>query len=483
MGTYLKGGKTAPALAQDILAYDPQHPAPSGFNQLTDLPVPNPDGVPLPPTTSADRCRHDWAVREDRTTNKEEIRRKPTVESLFLIVADCTHCRSHLDVRLDFRDAFPGKLICPNPPDIPFHHFAIDQWNKSNGVGNGALHEHGFTCSSSRCPVKLFVSFRPPVIKAEWLPLLTNSGLLEQRRNEAVTQFPERYEGVKTPEPTEVLGLLSTYVTNFLENGDSRPIPAVNKKFKLNLGEDCTPIMTAIGFILRNGSWHPPPKPNVDGKGSTANDQSGFIVDDDQPTKRDTILSHVLRELQILQWQRPAGGAGVLNTPAAFTPQPAKPYLATALGAVDYKKSLKSRTLRLHNKSPPVYAALGCLEDFDDSLLVFAYELQVLRDPENAAVYLECLQAIAEERQSPDLQTKIVMEASCGRVSKKDVRDAYQRLGLEPSLGDDTLAGAFKARIQDAPAQASEARSLLKIIGDDRGSSLLQQLASDCKTS
>ena len=478
MGTHLKGGKTAPALAQDILAYDPQHLAPSGFNQLIDLPVPNPDGAPLPPTTSAERCRHEWAIYEERTTSKEELRRKPSVQSLFLVTADCTSCCSHLEVRLDFRDAFSGKTICPNPPDIPFHHFAIDQWNKSNGVGTSSLHKHDFACSSQRCPAKLSVTFQPPIIEAKWLPLLTNAGILDQRRKNAMIEFPDRYEGVKTPEPTEVLVRLATYVRNALENADSRPIPMHNKKFRLSIGEECAPILTALGFSLQNGNWCPPSSSHHDIKGSITSDQSGFTIGDDQPTTRDMILSYALRELQILHWQR---STGLSDATTAFTPHPAKPYIYTALGAIDYGKSPRSRTLRLHDKSPPTYAALGCLEDFDDSLLVFAYDLQVLRDPENAAVYLECLQAIAEERQSPDLQTKIVMEASCGRVSKKDVRDAYRQLGLEPNLDDDTLAGAFKARIQDAPAQAAEARNLLKMIGDDRGSVLLQQLASDCE--
>lgn len=483
MGTHLKGGKTAPVLLQDILAYDPQHLPPSGFNQLTDLPVPNADGAPLPPSTSSERCRHDWAIHEERSTDKEAIRKKPSVQSLFVVVAHCTQCRSRLDVKADFRDDFAGNFICPTPPDTPFHHFANEQWKSFNSNDDTSARRHELACClSPRCSAKLSVIFQPPVIRAEWIPLLTNTIILEQRMKEITASYPDRYEGVKIPEPTESLNHLTTYVSNALETADPRPIPVQNKKFMLTLGDDCAPVMTALGFCLKNDKWYPPPREAEDVMEPAMNDGIGTKIGLDHLTKRDTVLSDALRELLILQWQRPGGGASGAGTYKTFTPQSAKPYLATALGAVDYKRSPRSRTLRLHEKSPPTYAALGCLEDFDDSLLVFAYDLQVLRDPENAAIYFECLQALAEERQSQDLQTKVVMEASCGRVSKKDVRDAYQQLGLDPSLDDDTLAGAFKARIQDAPAQAAEARTFLKIIGDDRGSSILQQLASDCRS-
>ena len=483
MGTRLKGGKTAPLLVQDILAFDPQHLAPSGFNPLTDLPVPNPDGAPLPPSLSSSRCRHEWSLHKERST-LDKIRRPPRPGSYVRLASDCINCRSHLDIGLDYQEVEEGNQLCPNLPDFPLHHFSVDPWHDVNGAAAESCSSYEFICSSPDCKIKVRVEIRPPLIKDEWLPLMTNSDILRKRHAKALTDSPNRFEGTKAAEPSEVLNQIITYAWNALDKGDSRPIPSENKKFKLVVGEECAPIMGALGFRLMNNGWHPPGLRTNDVDDLETNGQESSRADKAQTVADERMLSSGLRELQILRWQRSTGGSMGSDVNAPFVPQAdnTKQFIAASLDALDYKKSLKSRTLRLHSQTPPVYGALGCMEDFDDSLLVFAYDQQILHDPDNAPIYLECLQKITDERQTTDLQTKIVMEASCGRVSKKDVRNAYQQLGLNQDLDDDTIAGIFKSRIADAPAQAAETRNMLKIIGDDRDSSSLQLLASESVT-
>ena len=99
----------------------------------------------------------------------------------------------------------------------------------------------------------------------------------------------------------------------------------------------------------------------------------------------------------------------------------------------------------------------------------------------NIPYYLECLQGIASGRKSEDLQTKSAVEESTGKISLQDVRDAYRSFGLEfrsEYLDDDNIIGTFQARVADAPKQEPELRRALRIIGQNRSSTKIQQVAS-----
>jgi ubiquitin carboxyl-terminal hydrolase 25/28 len=118
-------------------------------------------------------------------------------------------------------------------------------------------------------------------------------------------------------------------------------------------------------------------------------------------------------------------------------------------------------------------------------LIVFAYERQIESDADNAPYYLECLQGIAKGRDSEELQTKAAIEASSGKISLADVRDAYRSFGLEfPGAGydDDTIVGNFQSRVADAPRQEPELRRALSIIGRHRQSTVIQHVASNSES-
>ena len=101
-------------------------------------------------------------------------------------------------------------------------------------------------------------------------------------------------------------------------------------------------------------------------------------------------------------------------------------------------------------------------------------------DPANTPYYLECLQGIAQNRHSEDLDTKVAIEASQSRISLKDVRAAFNEFGLDPRAihEDETIIGNFQSRISDAPKQEAEMRRALKIIGQSRNSEKIQLVAS-----
>lgn len=126
------------------------------------------------------------------------------------------------------------------------------------------------------------------------------------------------------------------------------------------------------------------------------------------------------------------------------------------------------------------YAGLGVLGDFHDELIVFAYDRQIATDSDNLAYYLECLQGICDGREGPaDLQTKVLLEQTADKVSDRDLRLAYRKLGVDSNLDDETILGSFQARLGDAPShQEEELREALKMVGTYRKSKRMQEAAS-----
>ena len=71
------------------------------------------------------------------------------------------------------------------------------------------------------------------------------------------------------------------------------------------------------------------------------------------------------------------------------------------------------------------------------------------------------------------------MEQTTDKVSTRDLRAAYKRLGVASNLDDETILGAFQARLLDAPNhQEEELREALQMIGTTRKSSRLREAAS-----
>lgn len=77
------------------------------------------------------------------------------------------------------------------------------------------------------------------------------------------------------------------------------------------------------------------------------------------------------------------------------------------------------------------------------------------------------------------MQLRAVLEESEGKFSLKDVRDSYSELGLTPNLDDDTIIGAFNARLSDSPKQEVQLRRALKVVGQSRDSDKIQVVASN----
>ena len=190
-------------------------------------------------------------------------------------------------------------------------------------------------------------------------------------------------------------------------------------------------------------------------------------------------LDDIREELHTLMLARPLDERKSFNF--NFAPRFAATEFAQSFGCKDYKRSIQSRTVDLTAVEHPCYAGLGSVADFHDDLLYFAYKRQIETDFPNTAYYLECLQVLAEGRKSEDLDTKVAIAASEGQISLRDVRMAYQHFGHTmhaPGLDDNTVVGIFHARLADSPKQEAELRRDLKIIGQHRMSSRIQNVAS-----
>lgn len=130
------------------------------------------------------------------------------------------------------------------------------------------------------------------------------------------------------------------------------------------------------------------------------------------------------------------------------------------------------------------YAGLGAVCNFHDSLIQFAYERQVSCDPGNGSYYLESLNGIAEGRKSEDLKTKAAIEASTGKLSSTEIREAYASFNLNmhsESLDDEHIIGVFQSRAADAPLQEAQLRRDLTTIGKHRQSLKIEEFAANSK--
>ena len=155
--------------------------------------------------------------------------------------------------------------------------------------------------------------------------------------------------------------------------------------------------------------------------------------------------------------------------------------ISLALRCDKYRRNSQDISVDLTAPEHPSYASLGAVADFHDELIYFAYDRQITADGWHVPYYLECLQIIAKGRDSEHLSTKAAIEESQGRTSLRDVRLAYEHLGLnhhDKTISQENIVGCFQARLADAPKQESELRRDLGIIGIDRGSAYIQDVAA-----
>lgn len=337
---------------------------------------------------------------------------------------------------------------------------------KLSSPGFAWMDKQCFQCTSQGCLTSLEVQFKPPRLNDEWVSQITDHKVIKLRAEQAIAKDPQRYEGIAAPTSVNVLEYLLQYTKNALFDPDpNRKIKSDNRKFATCFGDACSELLFYIGFTKDGSIWFPP-RPSPDQK-VPYRDAHRILLDD------------VKEELCVLMSKEPT--EHIRSTKMIFQPVPVIPKMALALSCQGYKTNPGARTADLTVDEHPFYGGLGVMADFHDDLVGFAYDCQAASDARNVPYYLECLQVLGVGRESEELQTKAAIEQTKGRVSLKDVRMAYSKLGLnarDPHLGDDMIIGTFQARLVDAPKQEAELRNDLRIIGESRSSQRIKLAAS-----
>lgn len=202
------------------------------------------------------RCHHDWALKKEQS-DYHPLDKKPDSTSVDIIAAYCTRCRSHLEVNLDFRGEGEGLIPCPSK-SFALHHFIHKpEISQKRQMANGVSHSEKekewidtqrFQCSSPNCSAKLCVRFKSPRLIDEWVKLLTDVNLVNNRARKVAAEDPLRFEGHALPKPAEVLSNLCKYIDNAMLNGGTNIILGQNKKWRLCLGEPCIDLLSYLGF-------------------------------------------------------------------------------------------------------------------------------------------------------------------------------------------------------------------------------------------
>ena len=148
---------------------------------------------------------------------------------------------------------------CPNAKQ-PLHHFVYHQELSSPGDpahssaqaddGFSWTDTHRFQCSSWECHAELSIRFKPPRLTRDWVDVLTDKFVIKTRAERAISNDPERFEGIAVPPPVDVLLHSKHYITNPLFNPEkSKRIQGHNKRFLLSMGDSCSDILEYFGFI------------------------------------------------------------------------------------------------------------------------------------------------------------------------------------------------------------------------------------------
>ncbi|KAI9822563.1 MAG: ubiquitin-specific protease ubp2 [Pycnora praestabilis] len=463
-------GKTAPRLLQDLLSYDPLHPAPNNRNILTNSAPRYADGAQPPSMVARNTCRHSFMNKADQCSLPFSDAR-PDASTYYKVAAFCQECRCHLDLEVNVPISQGGQA-CPNFEN-PLHHFRyVSQKSSSRGKSHGEhwTDEQCFECTSLTCGIIITIRISAPRLTPEFVGLLTDQKKIDERARAAFKDDPERFKAELTPPPvTTVLRTFQTYLSDSLKTLEVKRFSALNKRFLTCLGDPCSQMLKYFGFTYSQAdhSWTLP--------------QPDKSLETPTQDPLRILLQDVEEEIKVLLSKRPWQEKAELNI--QFLPPPSIKELERSLGCLDYEKNVFSRkAVDLTVEEHPYYASLGAVADFSDKLLLFAYDRQRLCDPDNAPYYLECLQDLAKGRESESLQTQVAIMESEGQISRRDVGKAYAYFQLDPQskdLDDEYILNVFQSRVVDAPRQESEMRQKLRIIGQIRRSDKIQHVASN----
>ncbi|KAK3644608.1 ubiquitin-specific protease ubp2 [Elasticomyces elasticus] len=463
-------GKLAPKLCDDFLNFDPNKTLPTA-RLLVDHSPPVGEGQYL--SYKIGSCRHEYTTKHTQSI-LPPLDSRPDATTTYKLSVVCKKCRLHAVVVTDYaRSTDP----CPNSGN-PQHHFR----NLPDEGGSSATQiAYAWQCSASQCQAQLQITYRTPRLTDGDRDLLTNTERLKRRFDAVVEHNPSR-DGLRQATPMEALSRLRKYIHDSLNpTHNRRAFPADNKRFMETFGvhgKECLPLLQRLGFKYDEADtgfeWSLP-NPEV------INNRLTVDVNDERE-----LLEDVEFELAALMF-RIAIDTGAMNPSASEGWSDAKHDLERTLAAQGYPRYAPLRRVAPPNDLLPYFASLGALPDFADTLIEFAFDRQLDCDPERQSYYFECLQEIAKNRASEQLQTRVAMLHSQDMVSRRDVSAAFRHLDIplrlphEKPITDEYILDCFQARQANSSAAVAEGnRDALYKIGISRHS---QPLISASKQS
>lgn len=255
---------------------------------------------------------------------------------------------------MDFQGGGSDLAPCPNP-EMPLHHFMYKKslsqpcqpiqsaWWSANFIP--WIDIQRFECSSPYCSAKVTIRFRPPRLSPAWVSLLTDPEAIKARAQKAISEDPDRLEGIAAPSPVDVLMTLRQYIVNALYTNEKRKIPGNNKKWVINFGESCRELLEYLGFsrrvnpilvrlysrpklimILQEEDWFPP------------SPDSGADTPFENP--QNVLLDDVEKEILVLRSQRPNTEQRGHSYAVLFAPTSAVSDLSKALGCTNCNNAI-----------------------------------------------------------------------------------------------------------------------------------------------
>lgn len=251
-------GKTAPRLIEDVLRYDPLHPAKSGRHVVIDPAPIVEDGQLPPPDVVQGACRHKFMTKPAQSVPPPTDAR-PDTSTSYVVASFCVDCRIHVRLDVDYADHYQTtrstERPCPNQ-DFPLHHFQLIPSKSSPrptqlpGAPGGETwtEHHSFECSSPTCSAAATVTIKSPRLTSRDLSLLVDEEAIALRVQPVLDAFPDRLAGYTVPKPIRILGTLKAYLADSMRDVERKKVNSTNKRFLTTLGEGCLDLLHRLGF-------------------------------------------------------------------------------------------------------------------------------------------------------------------------------------------------------------------------------------------
>ncbi|KAK9452222.1 uncharacterized protein V1518DRAFT_410664 [Limtongia smithiae] len=487
-------GKSAPLVVREIVQYLPgSRTIGSAYPQLPLLPD---AGIsiakhtsladylaystkPVDNTVHLARCAHDHHLISStvhrptvvRTTDANSATTPPPQQAESDLVTTkynsglhlvCSVCRYHFDVH--FEKGVTGD--CGTAADNLHHFVLIPATEPEPAMANGVPLE-SVSLGCSICFGTLSISVHPPRITDDIVATFAAEHIRARvdtfnRKNVEAAQAANSTELPKivaTPTVLMCYETLNSIITKLLQCAPGETPQSVSAtSVALHTKLDAE-ILTKFFFVKDESinRWVPP----------------NLSDDTDEARRKRRALEESIIEIALLYRTATKNR----ENPFQLSLDNEITVLKRYLSCTSYSTTLSMSSSEVTNPATLRCASLGALPDFSDRLLLQCFDRQTAVDPSNSAYYLECLRELSTSRSSEELQIRVVELQSLGLITREDLKNAYNELGIETphAFSDDSLLlGVYKARLQGSPRTSAKLKSALKIIADARDSDVLK---------